>query len=452
LLVVGVGASAGGLEACQLWLQHFPCRSHWCCVIAQHQPGDGDTALLVRQLQRVAGDWKVRIAQHLEELQGGCALVIPAGRHARVQAGRIHLQSPSPTDLSVPSVDVLLKSLAEDYGPKAIGVILSGAGSDGVAGCRAIQRLGGRTHAQSDPRFDGMPGAARAARVIDDSATLRSLAQQISGLPSELAVGDRTAEPGLADVLELVRCHTGHDFRQYKPETLWRRVEARMNRTGTSSLKAYLEQARRNPREVATLQNHFLVSLSSFFRDPECFAALTPHLKNALEGKDRFSVWTPGCATGEETYSLAILLDECRQGVKAWLEGADLNPEALEVARAGIYSLKSVQHLTRARLERYFEAKGQHLQVRERLRSMCTFRCLDVLSNSPPQDLDLISCRNFLIYLQSDLQASLLKRFHQALRPGGLLFLGPAERLGPSGGCLFGTLDAAHRIFQRRPA
>jgi chemotaxis protein methyltransferase CheR/two-component system CheB/CheR fusion protein len=247
--------------------------------------------------------------------------------------------------------------------------------------------------------------------------------------------------------------HTGHDFSGYKPETLSRRAQARMARLGIGSLNDYLDHATRHPAEVKTLQQHFLVSLSSFFRDPESFAALRGHLQAALGDKDTFSIWTPGCASGEETYSLAILVKELAgpRQVDIRVTASDLNAEALATAQQGVYPQAAVAALDPGLVSRYFERTGQEYRVREVLQAMCTFRCQDVIRCPAPPDQDLISCRNLLIYLRGQLQGQLIQKFYQALRQDGLLFIGPAETLAPQGNTLFRHLDAQHRIYRRRP-
>ena len=450
LWVAGIGASAGGLEASQRLLAHLPNTGYLACVIANHQAVDGHTEILVRQLGLVALGWEVTVAQDGEPVLPGKVYVVPAGQDAKMVSGRLVLQAPDASNLSSPSVNVLLASIALECGPQGVGVILSGTGSDGVAGCRALRERGGSTFAQSDARFEGMPRAAQAASVADQFLPAHLIAARLThlGQPPEPA-----REVGLHDLLDLVLRHTGHDFSGYKPETLSRRAQARMTKLGIGSLAQYLEHMRLHLAEAKFLQEHFLVSLSSFFRDPECFDALRGPLEAALHDKETLSIWTPACASGEEPYSLAILAKELLGSRKVTVRvlASDLNPDALALAERGLYPETAVKHLEPALLARHFERTGQQYRVREGLRAMCTFRCQDVIRTDAPHDLDLISCRNLLIYFRSELQGQLIRKFHQALLPEGLLFIGPAETLGPQGHSLFRPVDALHRIFRRRP-
>jgi chemotaxis protein methyltransferase CheR/two-component system CheB/CheR fusion protein len=438
------------LEASQRLLTHLPNTGRLACVVANHQAVDGHTEILVRQLGLVAAGWEVKVAENGEPVLPGKVYVIPAGQDGKLVAGRLVLQAPDAANLSSPSVNLLLASIAVEFGPQGIGVILSGTGSDGVAGCRALRGRGGSTFAQSDARFEGMPRAVEAALVVGQILPAHLIAGHLArlGQPSE-----PPSEIGLPDLVDLVLRHTGHDFSGYKPETLSRRAQARMAKLDIGSLAQYLDHLRRHPVEVKILQEHFLVSLSSFFRDQESFDALRGPLEAALRDKETVSIWTPACASGEESYSLAILTKELLSPRKVTVKvlASDLNPEALAQAERGLYPETAVKHLQPDLVARHFQRTGQQYQVNEELRAMCTFRCQDVIRTDAPHDLDLISCRNLLIYFRSELQNQLIRKFHQALLPEGLLFIGPAETLGPQGHSLFRPLDVQHRIYRRRP-
>ena len=449
LFLAGIGASAGGLEAVRALLSHLPLTRKVAYVVAQHQAADFNAQKLVDLVQPNC-PLQVEVARSGRPLLPDHVYWLPAGQDGRVD-GKVLLLAPG-AGLSKPSVDFLLQSLATNFGSRSLGVILSGAGGDGVLGCRAIQAAGGLTMVQSPDtaRFPGMPTAAIQAGVVD-----RVLDPEKMGPLLLQRLNDREVPPGMATLLELVQRATGVDFRGYKEETLQRRLQRRLNGLKLPGLEAYFELVRRRPEELSQLQQDFLVSLSGFFRDPECFAALTGELKAwLLHHRGPVRVWVPACATGEEVYSLAMLLVEMlgaeQASQRCSLEACDLNAVALETARRGIYSSEAVSKLEPGRLQRHFVSTGNGYRVSELLRSMCRFQQQDVLTAPIPDRLDLISCRNLLIYLQSGLQGELLRRFRNSLRPGGLLFLAPSETTGTVGATLFTPVDKQHRLYRSR--
>lgn len=449
LYLAGIGASAGGLDAVRALLAHLPHTRKVAYVVAQHQAADFNAQKLVDLVQPNC-PLRVEVARAGHPLTPDCVYWLPAGQDGRVD-GNILLLSPG-SSLSKPSVDLLLQSVATNFGSRSLGVVLSGAGGDGVVGCRAIQAAGGLTMAQSpaSARFPGMPEAAIQAGVVD-----RVLEPERMGALLVQRLSDREVPPGMATVLDLVQRATGVDFRGYKEETLQRRLQRRLSGLKLPGLEAYLELVRRKPEELGHLQQDFLVSLSGFFRDAECFAALAGELKSWLtHHRGTVRVWVPACATGEEPYSLAMLLVELlgaeQASQRCTVDACDLNGQALEVARRGIYSAEALEKLDPARRQRHFTGTGNGYRVSELLRSMCRFQQQDVLTAPIPDRLDLISCRNLLIYLQSGLQGELLRRFRNGLRPGGLLFLAPVETTGTVGATLFTPVDKQHRLYRRR--
>lgn len=430
--VAGVGSSAGGLEAVSRLLSALPAADEVAYVVAQHQAAEGDSQLLAQLLNRRSSR-PVMVAEDAAPLRCDRVLLVPAGYDAQLVGWRLQLMAPS--SVFKPSVDALFRSLARQHGRQCAGIILSGAGNDGVAGCREILARGGITLAQqpAGAGFEGMPAAAIAAGVAQHVL-------EPEEMPARLAPQTETNQ-----LLDWVLERTGSDFRSYKPDTLRRRLDSRLRALGLepTDYPAYLQE---HPDEFFVLQQHFLVSLSGFFRDPEAFAVLEEVMRSRWAGRRDLRIWTPGCASGEETYSLAIILHEL--GLRgARLYGTDLNLSALEQARAGIYSGNGV---TQSRLQAYFHPTGQGYQLSETIRNMCQFTQHDVLSDAPLSELDLISCRNLLIYLQPELQARLMHRFYQALRPEGLLFIAPTETVGVEGANLFKPLDRFHRLYCRR--
>lgn len=459
LYVAGIGASAGGLEALGELLAELPSTGKVAYVIAQHMGAPDQAELLGRLLGREA-QLPVVLASAGEALQADRIYLLPSGGDFVVQSGRLQSQLPAPESLSRPSVSRLFESLARAYGPRAIGMILSGTGSDGVAGCRAIRGAGGLTMAQEPgtARFPAMPQAALEAGVVDEVLSPQQMARRLAGFGPPTAPSQAQAPPPpeptdqLGRILQRIRQRTGLDFIGYKEETLLRRLNTRLTTLKLSSLQAYLSCLDRDPREAEAIAGQFLISRSSFFRDRECFAALEKQLGQRLATDQPFRVWVPGCATGEECYTLAILAwrllgDRCP---RFQVLGTDLNAEALAQAREAVYPESSLEETEPELRERCFTRSGSNFQVLPAIKALCQFRRHDVVHEQAPQDLELISCRNLLIYLKSELQQELLARFHAALRPDGLLFLGLSETVTVAAGALFRPLDAAHKLYQRR--
>jgi len=446
------------MQACLEFLSQLPKQGRLACILANHQGIDGQSELLARQLARQSL-MEVCIAHSGQVIQADKVYLVPSGQDGTVEGHRIILKEPAGDSPSTPSVTRLFCSIAAEFGRHAIGIILSGAGSDGVAGCRAIQAHGGLTLAQ-DPtsaRFNGMPGAAIRAGLIHHVLSPEQIARQVADTVCPPAAPVQNG--GLPEILDTVHRITGIDFKGYKPETLLRRIHTRMSAIKCPSLELYANKLARDPAEARTLQAHFLVSLSSFLRDRESFRALQECLRQSLANRPfgaPVRIWTPGCAGGEETYSMGMLLCEIfgpqLNPTGVWIQGTDLNQEALAIASRAIYPAGSLKEVDLAWVDRYFERTGQKYQVREGLRSMCRFTSQDILTGVAPSNLDLISCRNLLIYLDSEVQGQLMRKFHQALGPQGLLFIGPAETLGLVGNSLFRPVDAHHRIYRRRAA
>lgn len=476
LLVAGIGASAGGLEAMLLMLEHMRPFGRIIYVLAQHMAKDGHDELVVRLLNRNSA-LAVVLAVQGQALEVDTVYVIPSGKDGTVSGNTLTLHDPVAGSLSTPSVNILFASLAESFQAKAIGVVLSGTGSDGVLGCRSLRMRGGLTLAQSphQAKFNGMPGAAIEACLIDAVLPAERigpfLLEKFPGLvvvaprPAEAHVslakcGAEQGDPELAVLLPLVFQATGIDFSSYKEETLLRRLEKRKIALGLTRAEDYRALLYEHPDELKTLQSLFLVSVSSFFRDRKAFSELAMQLSSLLSAKPKgepINIWVAGCASGEEVYTLAILVNEllgvCRASHPVCIVGTDLNSEALETARAGIFRATAFHEMDSTLRERYFTPKGQDYEICQELREMVKFELRDVLTGEPASlagKFDLVSCRNLLIYMKSDLQERLVKKFCHALLPQGLLFIGQAESLGLLGNSLFVALDHYHRLYRRR--
>ncbi|MBF0416775.1 MAG: chemotaxis protein [Magnetococcales bacterium] len=467
--VVGIGASAGGLEAMLAMLARMRPTGRLTYVVAQHMARNGHDELIMRLLGRQSV-FPVVLAQDGAPLRVDTVQVIPSGKDGLVQGANLslHLQEPSASHLSTPSINTLFTSIATTCQHKAIGIVLSGTGFDGVAGCRAIKDHGGLAFAQNpnEAKFNGMPNAAIEAGLVNRILSVQDMGQTLAelfpGVPGnpEFLPDTSIPEPAqreLEILLRMVHQATGIDFSSYKEETLLRRLEKRKATLGVKNPEAYLSWVRSQPNELKTLQHLFLVSVSSFFRDRDSFYELERLLAKIVVTKhtgDAFRVWVPGCASGEEAYTLAILITEllnrsCDRPVLQII-GTDLNPDGLELARGGFYRQAAFKEMDNTLRARYFRARGEHFEICQEIRKAVTFEQRDVMTGPPCDTLDLISCRNLLIYMKSHLQEQLIANFHQALVPSGVLFIGQSESLGVVGNALFSPVDHYHRLFRRR--
>jgi len=472
LHIVGIGASAGGLEAmCELFSKLLP-SGQVAYVIAQHMAKDGHSELVARMLNRQS-PLPVVEAVGGDLLEPDKVYLLPSGSDGEVRNGHIYLLPPAPEHLSTPSVNFLFASLAREYGKRAMGIILSGAGSDGAAGCRTIKTCGGKTIVQIPPsaHYSGMPAAVIRAHAADAEMEIVGIAQHLTGMfpPSQpvraAAVKSAASAPSaplnphLTTLLKRVFDATGVDFTSYKEETLQRRLDRRLATLKIESFQQYLRYTEQNPHELHTLQHLFLVSLSSFFRDSEAFAVVRNYLTELVRQKkpgDAIRIWVPGCASGEECYTFAIMLAEILgQNFKNFtisVLGSDLSPETLAFAKEGVYPQTAFKETDPKILQGYFERQGRLYRVSPPIRNLCEFMKQDVASAKAPENLDVISCRNLLIYLKSNLQGQLFKKFHAALLPQGLLFIGQSENIGLIGTTLFTPVDHYHRLYRRRGA
>ncbi len=397
-----------------------------------------------------------------------CVFVIPPDATMTIVGGRLKIVRPAPPRDRRRPIDTFFLSLAEDQGENAICIILSGTGSDGAIGLTAVKEHGGFTLAQAE--FDshampGMPESAANTGLVDDVLAVEAMPDRIISyrrhLASVAAGKDDTgihqdAASHLAAILHALHAHTGHDFSEYKEKTLVRRLQRRMQVLQVESPGAYFERVKKNPEELDLLLREFLISVTHFFRDPDAFGALNETVIKGLmasrNANDEVRVWVPGCATGEEAYTIAILLrealDTLRPRPKVQIFGSDLDERAIATARIGRYH-KPVAGLSPERLERWFTVEGEYYCIAPEIREMCVFSLHSVIKQPPFSKLDLISCRNLLIYLDAPMQDRLMRNFHYGLKPAGKLFLGSSESVTRSTK-LFSICDKKHRIFERR--
>lgn len=465
LSVVGIGASAGGLESMRPLLDGLHPTGKMAFVVAQHMSPQ-HRSMLVELLARDCS-LKVVEARDGDPLQADTVYVNPPNKDILVVDGHIVLKELERNIGPKPSVDTLFTSLAEMAADKAVGIILSGTGSDGAHGCRAIRAAGGITIAQ-DPataKYDGMPSSAIRIDAVDLILSPTEIASQLLGIisapPPKITVKENQEKGGhqsaFHELIDRIYQITQVDYSQYKEATLERQLQRRIAALRLSSLEEYLSYIDEKPDELYLIQKSFLISVTRFFRDQEVFDRLEKIIKQLVSTKaDRSSIriWVPGCATGEEVYSIAILICESLgrrvNNYDIKLFGTDIDMAATEVARKGLYPEPSIQGLPQPLLKRYFVPDGRYFKIIKTVREMCVFARQDLVLDPPFLKMDLISCRNLLIYLNNELQDRIINNFHYALTPGGHLLLGKSESVGAAGSSLFSTVDSTNKIFARR--
>jgi len=436
--IVGIGASAGGLEAFEQFFRKAPPDSGMAFVLVSHLD-PGHASILTEILQR-STTMPVFEIQDQMKVAPNSVYVIPPNRDMAIFHGALQLSVPEqPRGQRMP-IDAFLRSLAEDQGEQAIGIILSGTGTDGTLGLRAILGAGGVSLVQepATAKYDGMPNSAinagYATHVLPVEKMPEALLSGIRAL-NQPPAASTTVTGGLNRILMQLRSATGHDFTQYKKSTIGRRIERRMSMHDIEDREVYARYLREHPAEAQALFKELLINVTNFFRDPEAFDALKQDILPQLfadKPEDYvFRVWVAGCATGEEAYSIAILLrefmDETHREFKVLLYATDLDDDAIAVARAGAYPPNIAQDVHPERLRRFFVKDDAGYRVKKNIREMVVFAIQNVIKDPPFTRLDLLSCRNLMIYLEPEIQNRLIPAFHYALKPGGVLFLSPSE-------------------------
>ena len=461
LTVVGIGASAGGLDACTRLVRGLPDGNGMAFVLVQHLDPTHDS-LLVPLLA-------THTAMPVQEATDGMLLerdhlyVIPPGTYLAAASSALHLSEPqAPRGLRLP-FDFLLESLAKEYGRRAVCVVLSGTGADGSIGLMAIKEQGGLVIAQdpAEAEYDGMPTSAIATGAVDLVLKAADMPDALATHPHALATvpGVGAGDPerrAFTDIIELLRTTTPHDFTLYKPGTLQRRMERRMAMAGVPDLGRYLIMLRRDRNEAGRLATDLLINVTSFFRDPKVFerlaADIIPGLVRDHDAGEPLRVWIAGCSTGEETWSLAMLFREhltaVRSPIKLQIFASDVDADAVASARLGQYADTISAEVSPDRLARFFTHDEQGYRITPDLRGLVVFTVQDLLADPPFSRLDFISCRNLLIYLRRDAQARVLSLFDFALREGGILLLGAAETPGSTEG-RFEVIGKPERLYRR---
>ncbi len=467
--VVGIGASAGGLGAFEAFFSGMPTDRDpgMAFVVIQHLAPDHKSILaeLIRRYTRM----QVYEVEDGMEVKINCTYIIPPGRDMAFANGTLQLLDPaSPRGQRLP-IDFFFRTLALDQHEKAIAIVLSGTGSDGTLGVRAVKAEGGMILVQNpeSTEYDGMPLSAIGTGLVDFvlpasemSAKLLSYESHVKNIhPLLCVIAEPTAENSLKKIFVMLRTHTGHDFSNYKPSTIHRRIERRMALQQIDSIDLYVKYLQQNAGEVDALFGDLLIGVTNFFRDSEAFRVLEeqilPAITEAKYNGDTIRIWTPGCSTGEEAYSIAILLAERMELIgktfSAQIFATDIDTKAIVIARLGLYPVNIVNDISPQRISRFFTADGdgKEYRIHKTIRDMLVFSEQDLIRDPPFSRLDLISCRNLMIYLGGELQKRMIPLFHYSLNPGGYLFLGTSETIG-SFEDHFAIVDRKAKIYQRK--
>ncbi len=467
--MVGIGASAGGLAAFEAFFSGMPADADpgMAFVLVQHLAPD-HKSLLTELIRRYTHMQAFEVEDGMV-VQCNCAYIIPPNRDMAFLNGALQLLEPSaPRGQRLP-IDFFFRSLAQDQRERAIGIVLSGTGSDGAQGVRAIKGEGGMVIAQSPEttEFDGMPRSAIATGLVDYELAPAAMPAQLIAYAAHafgharhpVAVDQTRTEASLKKIFVLLRAQTGHDFSLYKPSTINRRIERRMAVHQIDGVASYIRYLQQTPTEVEALFRDLLIGVTNFFRDPDAFRVLEEQVVPRLfEGKPAGAVvraWSAGCSTGEEAYSIAILLQERIEALKLDYKvqffATDIDGHAIATARAGVYPASIAADVAPERLARFFSAEPGNggYRIHKVIRDMMVFSEQDIIKDPPFSKLDLISCRNVLIYLGAELQKRMIPLFHYALKTGGILFLGTSEGIGEFVR-QFTVLDRQAKVYQRK--
>ena len=461
--VVGIGASAGGLEALERFFENMPDNLGMAFIVVSHL--DPTHVSIMPELIQKSTKMKLYPAEDGMIVKPNHVYVAPANRDIAILHGTIQLIEPAQAHGFRLPIDFFFKSLSQDLGEKAICIILSGMASDGTAGLKAVKSELGMVIVQ-DPnsaKFDGMPTSAIKTGLADYILPPEAMPDQlikyslhkVKGILIDKSIPEGKIPDTFQKIFILLRNHTGHDFSLYKQNTISRRVERRMSVSQMDSIPNYIRLLQENPGEIDSLFKELLIGVTNFFRDPESFEKLKSILTELVKSKPedgKIRIWVPGCSTGEEAYSIAIILRECMNKAKKHLNvqifATDIDSEAIEKARIGTFS--GIQpDVDKTRLKNFFTSSGDVFHIKKEIREMMVFAPQSVIKDPPFTRLDLISCRNLLIYFHAELQKKIIPIFHYSLLPNGILFLGSSETIGGFVD-LFSMLDKKWKFYKRR--
>jgi two-component system CheB/CheR fusion protein len=462
--IVGMGASAGGLDAFERFFRRMPNDSGMAFILVPHL--DPTHISIMPELIQKCSKMDVIQVKDGVHVQPNSVYIVPPNNELAIINGVLQLMEPQKAPGPRMPIDYFFRSLAEDQCEKAICVILSGMGTDGTLGLRAVKGNLGMAIAQ-DPqsaKYDSMPRSAIETDLVDYVLPPQKMPERLIAyakhaskkVAPKLVPAEGKTPDALQKIFILLRSHTGHDFSAYKLNTIYRRIERRMNIQQIDKISNYVKYLQQNSVEIETLFRELLIGVTNFFRDQEAFEALKiKALPEILEGKPRDYViraWVPGCSSGEEAYSIAIVLREHMEKLKkhfsAQIFATDIDSNAIETARTGVYPGSISVDVNPTRLKRFFTSEDNVYHIKKDIREMLVFAPQDIIKDPPFTKLDLVCCRNLLIYLDSQLQKKLLPLFYYSLKPGGILFLGSSETIGGFTD-LFSAIDKKWKIFRR---
>ncbi|SDG58316.1 two-component system, chemotaxis family, CheB/CheR fusion protein [Dyadobacter soli] len=467
MVVVGIGASAGGVEALQAFFEQVFPESGMAYVVILHLSPDYDSQLtsILRQVAQIP---VIKVEEDIS-IQPDHIYVVSPNQHLRMLDGTILVSDNKKVEDRRAPVDIFFRTLAESHGPHAIAVILSGTGANGSMGVKRVKENGGAIFVQSpkEALYNEMPRHTIATDLVDGilvaaeiPARLREYRDSLQtvSIPTEARMRPEDQQQALREIFTHLRLRTGHDFSNYKRPTLMRRLERRISVRNLDGLPAYAAYLRENPEESRALLKDLLISVTNFFRDGKVFSALEedilPRLIRERAAGESVRIWVTACATGEEAYSIAMLMAELTFGVidapKVQIFATDIDESAIVTAREGRYTINDAADISTERLQRFFVLEGDDYRVRQEIREMILFAHQNVLKDPPFSRLDLVTCRNLLIYLNQAAQERVMETFHFALKPGGYLMLGLSETTD-SAGDLFANISREHHIYQSRP-
>ena len=467
--IVGIGASAGGLKALERFFDNMPPQENIAFVVVQHL--DPKHESLMPGLMEKHTQMKVLTAKTGQKIEPNHLYIKPPGKDVVVKNRTLYLQEPSEGRGLQLTIDIFFRSLAKDLGELAICAILSGAGSDGTLGLKSIKGEGGMAMVQEEKQaeYDGMPRSAISTGLVDYVLPVEKMPTQLityirhlSEVPEKIESDEEKTEQSVSRILTSVRLATGHDFINYKRSTIHRRIGRRMAVLQIGEIRHYAQYLRQNPAEIDELFKDLLINVTNFFRDSATFDILERKvLPGLLEQKEKreeepdmpLRIWVPGCGTGEEAYSLAMLLVEAmeRQGLhfRVQIFATDISQETIEFGRAGLYPDNIAADVSAERLKRFFKRETDNYRIDRQIREMVVFAIHDLTRDPPFSRLDMVSCRNVLIYMNTSLQKKIIPLFHYSLREGGILFLGSSEGVGEFTH-FFTPIDKKHKIYRNR--
>ena len=462
--VVAIGASTGGVEALTQFFEQVPADSDLAYVVILHLSPDYDSQL-TQILENVACIPVTQVTERMQ-VEANQVYVVPPNQHLQMDDGAIVVRENAHLEDRRAPVDIFFRTLAESRGPQAIAVILSGTGANGSMGLKRVKEKGGAVFVQNprEAAYNEMPRHAIATNLVDDILPVAQLPARLIAYRRNLGTVAISEEPlqrpedqqqALREIFTQLRTRTGHDFSNYKRSTLLRRLERRISIYSLPSLPAYTAFLREHPEETQALLKDLLISVTNFFRDQPVFTHLEQYLMPLLTqpGKETVRIWVAGCATGEEAYSLAMQCAELTiDGIdapKVQIFATDIDQDAIAIAREGLYTLNDAADVSSERLSRFFTPEGQQYRIRREIREMILFAHHNVLRDPPFSQLDLVSCRNLMIYFNTVAQERVMETFHFALKPGGYLLLGMSETADGSSD-LYAMVNREYHLYQSR--